>query len=169
MTACDPNLAFRRIQAYDIRGTVPEQLSPDFARLLGRALATQARDQAVDALVIGYDGRLSSPDLADALHDGINSEGVDTIDVGMVPTPLVYFTAYVQGTGSGVAITGSHNPPQYNGFKMMLAGRTLYGSDIQGLQALMGELSGCAPGAAKRGERRQLDVKPEYIQKSLAT
>src|SRR5690606_39419289 len=100
-------------------------------RSLGRALATSAREQGVSKLAIGYDGRLSSPELADAMHEGANSEGMDTLDIGMVPTPLVYFAANVHETGSGVAITGSHNPPDYNGFKMMLAGRTLYGPYIQ--------------------------------------
>lgn len=155
-----PSAVFK---AYDIRGIVPAQLNPDFARLLGRALAVQAREQGVENLVIGYDGRLSSPGLADALHEGANSEGVDTVDVGMVPTPLVYFTANVHGSGSGVAITGSHNPPDYNGFKMMLAGRTLYGPDIQALQALMRQLAPHAPTAAEPGQRKPLDIKPEYV------
>ncbi len=159
MSTSLPSAVFK---AYDIRGIVPAQLNADFARLLGRALALQAIEQDVDRLVIGYDGRLSSPSLADALHEGINSEGVDTLDVGMVPTPLVYFTANVQGTGSGIAITGSHNPPDYNGFKMMMAGRTLYGADIQALQALMGELAGRET-ADEHGKRHQLDITQEYI------
>ena len=161
MTTTLPSAVFK---AYDIRGIVPEQLNPDFARLLGRALAVQARDHGVSKLVIGYDGRLSSPALADALHEGANSEGIDTLDIGMVPTPLVYFTAHVQGTGSGIAITGSHNPPDYNGFKMMMAGRTLYGPDIQALQALMGELAGREP-TGPQGRRELLDVKPEYVER----
>ena len=159
MSTSLPSAVFK---AYDIRGIVPAQLNADFARLLGRALALQAIEQDVDRLVIGYDGRLSSPSLADALHESINSEGVDTLDVGMVPTPLVYFTANVQGTGSGIAITGSHNPPDYNGFKMMMAGRTLYGADIQALQALMGELAGRET-ADEHGKRHQLDITQEYI------
>ena len=162
MTTSLPAAVFK---AYDIRGIVPAQLNPEFAQLLGRALAVQAREQNVTELVIGYDGRLSSPGLADALHAGVNSEGVDSVDIGMVPTPLVYFTAHVQGTGSGVAITGSHNPPDYNGFKMMLAGRTLYGPDIQALMALMETLAGCEPTAAEAGERRVLDIKPQYIER----
>lgn len=162
VTSSLPSAAFK---AYDIRGIVPAQLNPDFARLLGRALAIQAREQGVSHLVIGYDGRLSSPDLADALHEGANSEGVDTMDIGMVPTPLVYFAAHVYGSGSGVAITGSHNPPDYNGFKMMLAGRTLYGQDIQALQALMQQLQETAPAAGTPGVRHAKDVKPEYIER----
>ncbi|NLC34905.1 MAG: phosphomannomutase/phosphoglucomutase [Alcaligenaceae bacterium] len=164
MTHSLPSAVFK---AYDIRGIVPAQLNPGFARLLGRALAVQAREQGVDNLVIGYDGRLSSPDLAAALHEGANSEGINTMDVGMVPTPLVYFAAHTQGSGSGVAITGSHNPPDYNGFKMMLAGRTLYGPDIQALQALMQQLEGRAPAAAAPGKREIRDIKPEYIERVI--
>lgn len=162
MTTSLPSAVFK---AYDIRGIVPEQLNPDFAHLLGRALAIQAREQGVASLVIGYDGRLSSPALADALHAGANAEGMDTVDIGMVPTPLVYFTAHVQGSGSGIAITGSHNPPDYNGFKMMLAGRTLYGPDIQALRTLMESLGENAPENAQPGQRRPLDIKPEYIRR----
>lgn len=135
-------------KAYDIRGTVPTQLNAAFARQLGRALAWQAREQGVDALVVGYDGRASSPELSQALQEGILQGGVDAIDLGMVPTPLVYYAAHVLETGSGVAITGSHNPPEYNGFKIMLAGKTLYGEDIQALRSLM-----MAPPDASRVQR----------------
>ena len=162
MTTSLPPAVFK---AYDIRGIVPQQLNPDFAQLLGRALGIQARQQGVHSLVIGYDGRLNSPALADALHAGANAEGVDTVDIGMVPTPLVYFTANVQGSGSGVAITGSHNPPDYNGFKMMLAGRTLYGPDIQALHTLMESIADQAPSAEQPGQRSPLDIKPEYIER----
>lgn len=129
-----PDVVFK---AYDIRGTVPDQLNPAFAFRLGSALAMQARQQGVDTLVVGYDGRLSSPELAAALQDGISAGGVDTVDLGMVPTPVVYYAAHTLNTGSGVAITGSHNPPHYNGFKMMVAGKTLHGDDIQTLHAIM--------------------------------
>lgn len=159
-----PSLPSAVFKAYDIRGIVPAQLDPEFARLLGRALALRGREQGVSCLVIGYDGRLSSPALADALHEGANAEGMDTLDIGMVPTPLVYFAAHTRQTGSGVAITGSHNPPDYNGFKMMLAGRTLYGPDIQALRELMLELPAEAS-ASRRGERRAADIKPEYVER----
>jgi len=159
-----PDLPSAVFKAYDIRGTVPEQLNPGFARLLGRALAVQAREQGVPHVVIGYDGRLSSPALADALHEGANAEGMDTLDIGMVPTPLVYFAAHVHRSGTGVAITGSHNPPQYNGFKMMLAGRTLYGPDIQALQTRMQELGSEAPAEA-RGKRQELDITNDYVER----
>ncbi|CAP44369.1 phosphomannomutase/phosphoglucomutase [Bordetella petrii] len=150
-------------KAYDIRGTVPSPLDAGFARALGRALADQAREQGVGALVVGRDGRLSSPELSQALQDGILEGGIDTLDIGQVPTPLVYYAAYTQGTGSGVAITGSHNPPQYNGFKMMMAGKALYGPGVQALRAAM-NAPDAAP-AARRGSRRELDLMGEYIER----
>ena len=148
-------------KAYDIRGTVPDPLNAGFARALGRALAGQAREQGVSALVVGRDGRLSSPELAQALQEGILDGGIDTIDIGQVPTPLVYYAAYTQGVGSGVAITGSHNPPQYNGFKMMMAGKALYGSGVQALRAAMNAAAAGAAPAARRGSRRELDLAGE--------
>ncbi len=144
-------------KAYDIRGTVPEQLNPVFAHLLGLALAERARAEGIAALVVGYDGRHSSPELSMALQKGLMQGGIDTIDIGMVPTPMVYFATHTQKTGSGVAITGSHNPPQYNGFKMMMGGKTLHGDDIQALKQVMTSL---APDAAHAtpGSRRTLDL-----------
>lgn len=129
-----PDTVFK---AYDIRGTVPDQLNPAFARLLGAALALQAQQQGIDTLVVGYDGRLSSPELALALQEGITAGGVSTVDLGMVPTPVVYYAAHTLNTGSGIAITGSHNPPHYNGFKLMMGGKTLHGDDIQKLRTIM--------------------------------
>ncbi len=153
-----PNAVFK---AYDIRGIVPDQLNNRFAQLLGRALAQQAKKAGVSTLVVGYDGRLSSPTLSTALQEGIMAGGVDTLDLGMVPTPLVYFAAHTQKTGSGVAITGSHNPPQYNGFKMMVGGITLHGPLVQELKHIMLD-----PGEGEGGgSRRQLDIVPAYIQR----
>lgn len=149
-------------KAYDIRGEVPADLNPDFATLLGRSLAVRAKAANVSQIVIGYDGRLSSPALAQALGAGIREGGIGTIELGMVPTPLVYFAAHCLGTGSGVAITGSHNPPQYNGFKMMLAGSTLYGEDITSLRDEMSRPKAIAstPGAAE-----PTDIKPVYLKR----
>lgn len=154
-------------KAYDIRGTVPDALNPGFAKRLGLALAQLAHSQSVDTLVIGYDGRLSSPELADALHEGVNQGGIDTLDVGMVPTPLVYFGAYTKETGSGVAITGSHNPPNYNGFKMMMAGKTLHGEDIQALAVAMAKPG--LPEGKPKGSRRQVNLLEDYVQKITDT
>lgn len=147
-------------KAYDIRGEVPHDLNPAFATLLGRSLAARAKVQSIKQLVIGYDGRLSSPDLAAALGQGIREGGIDTIDLGMVPTPLVYFAAHQLGTGSGVAITGSHNPPQYNGFKMMMAGSALYGPSITDLRE---EMSRPKMLASAAGQAESLDIKPTYL------
>lgn len=124
-------------KAYDIRGTVPDQLNAHFAFQLGLALGQQAQAQGVQKFVIGYDGRHSSPELSEALQQGLMRAGIECIDLGLVPTPLVYFAAHQLDTGSAVAITGSHNPPEYNGFKMMLGGKTLYGEDITALHRLM--------------------------------
>src|SRR5690606_20577265 len=148
-------------KAYDIRGIVPDTINSDFARALGLALAEHARAASVQTVVVGRDGRLSGPELSAALQDGLMSGGVDVLDIGQVPTPLVYFAAHTQKTGSGVAITGSHNPPRYNGFKMMLAGDTLYGDDIQALAATMAK----SPAPAQKGSRRELDIIGEYIQR----
>jgi phosphomannomutase / phosphoglucomutase len=147
-------------KAYDIRGEVPADLNAEFATLLGRSLAARARSANVERIVIGYDGRLSSPELAAALSAGIREGGVGTVELGMVPTPLVYFAAHQSGTGSGVAITGSHNPPQYNGFKMMLAGSTLYGDSITSLRDDMIRPKAVASSA---GASQQVDIKPTYL------
>lgn len=149
-------------KAYDIRGIVPEALNEDFARALGRALAASAVAKGLKTLVVGRDGRLSSPALSVALQEGILDGGIDTIDVGQVPTPLVYYATHAYKTGSGIAITGSHNPPKYNGFKMVMAGAALYGNDVQDLRVAMNELAGSAP-VAKRGTRREIDIIDEYI------
>lgn len=152
-----PSHAFK---AYDIRGEVPEVLNPGFATLLGRSLAARAKLAGVDAMVIGYDGRLSSPHLAQALAQGIQEAGVDTIEIGQVPTPMVYFAANTLGTGSGVAITGSHNPPQYNGFKMMLAGKTLYGDAIGRLREEMARPKAMS---SQPGKAQVLDITSSYL------
>ncbi|HUG56983.1 MAG TPA: phosphomannomutase/phosphoglucomutase [Candidimonas sp.] len=156
-----PDAVFK---AYDIRGTVPEQLNPSFAHRLGLALAERARAEGISTLVVGYDGRLSSPELAQALQAGLMQGGINTIDVGMVPTPLVYFATHTQKTGSGVAITGSHNPSNYNGFKMMMGGKTLYGADIQALHQTMLRL---APDAAHStpGSRNELALLDTYVER----
>src|SRR5690606_473464 len=123
----------------------------------------------ISALVVGRDGRLSSAELSQALQEGILDGGVDTIDIGEVPTPLVYYAAYTQETGSGVAITGSHNPPQYNGFKMMMGGKALYGPGVLALRDAMNAEAnaGRASPAAPRGTRRELNLIDEYIQRII--
>ncbi len=134
MNAPLPSAVFK---AYDIRGTVPGQINEPFAHRLGLALAAQARREGVRSMAIGYDGRLSSRGLAHAVKTGLHAGGINTVDLGLAHTPLVYYAAHRDGSGSGIAITGSHNPPDYNGFKMMMAGRTLHGDDIQALRQAM--------------------------------
>ena len=120
-------------RAYDVRGTYPDQLNQGVVEALGQAIGTFAQDRGQSTVVTARDGRLSGPDLQDALNQGLIRSGVDVIDVGMVPTPVLYFAALTLGTGSGVMVTGSHNPPDYNGFKMMIGGHTLYGDEITDL------------------------------------
>jgi phosphomannomutase/phosphoglucomutase len=160
-----PTFPASLFKAYDIRGTVPDQLNAAFARALGVALADRARAAGISELVIGRDGRLSSEELALALQEGINAGGVDTVDIGQVPTPLVYFGAYTMKTGSGVAVTGSHNPPKYNGFKMMLAGAALYGPGIQELREFMEKTGAQPPAGVAPGRRRTMDLVGTYLER----
>lgn len=151
-------------KAYDIRGVVDDTLTEHAVRCVGCALAIKAREKGVTSMVVGRDGRLSGPRLAGALAEGINRGGVDVIDIGMVPTPVVYFATYELDTGSGVAVTGSHNPPDYNGLKMMVAGETLYGDAIQELYQIAAaddlddRLAGVAP-----GKTTQMDLREKYL------
>ncbi len=115
---------------YDIRGIVATDLTPDTVRLVGQAFATECQKQNVKEVCIGRDGRLHSKELSVALSEGLNAGGCDVIDVGMVPTPVLYFATHHLKTGTGIMVTGSHNPPEYNGLKMSMAGKTLYGDDI---------------------------------------
>jgi phosphomannomutase/phosphoglucomutase len=121
-------------KAYDIRGIVGDTLTPAIVRIIGQGLATLARERGRDTFAIGRDGRLSGPALAAALADGLRAGGANVVDLGMVATPMTYFAADVLGTGCSVMVTGSHNPPDYNGLKMVVAGTTLSGDDIQDLR-----------------------------------
>ena len=121
-------------KAYDIRGIVGKTLTPAIVERIGHAIGTEARARSVKTVVVGRDGRLSGPALVAALSRGLNAAGCDVIDIGRVPTPVLYFATHHLGTQSGVSITGSHNPPEYNGLKVMLAGETLSGEAIQGLR-----------------------------------
>jgi phosphomannomutase/phosphoglucomutase len=122
-------------KAYDIRGIVGKSLTADVVRRIGHALGSLAVEQGQSAIAVGRDGRLSGPELAGALMDGICAAGVDAIDIGCVPTPVTYFAAYELGCHSCVSVTGSHNPPDYNGLKMVIGGTTLALDAIQDLRA----------------------------------
>lgn len=126
-------IAAEMFKAYDIRGIVGKTLTEEAAYLIGRAVAAHGAARGVKRIAVGRDGRLSGPSLLDNLIRGITESGIDVVNVGMVATPMLYFAALTLCDGSGVMITGSHNPPDYNGFKMMLAGETLAGSLIQDL------------------------------------
>lgn len=148
-----PDNVFR---AYDIRGIVDEQLTRDFARGLGRAFASRVR-QEVEAptLAVGQDNRPSSGPLADALAEGMTASGADVLRVGTVPTPGLYFADHHFDADGSVQITGSHNPPEYNGFKMVLGGGPFYGDEVQALrQRMIGE--DFAEGSGREEERPDL-------------
>ena len=118
-------------KAYDIRGIVGETLNEQIMMVIGQAIGSEAKDQGQTRLVVGRDGRLSSDSLAKALIDGIVASGCGVVDIGQVPTPLVYFACEHLGTHSGVMVTGSHNPPEYNGLKIILAGKAIDGEALQ--------------------------------------
>jgi phosphomannomutase len=146
-------------KAYDIRGIVPSTLNAGVALGLGRAFGTAARALGQGVVAVGRDGRLSGPELSAALIQGLMESGVEVIDIGMCTTPMLYFAAATL-CSSGIQITGSHNPKDYNGFKMVLAGRAIYGEDIQQLRRTMEKESWqLAPG----GKVRQADVLPDYV------
>ena len=152
-------------KAYDIRGIVDKTLTVEAVRAIGHALGSEAVARNQKAIAVGRDGRLSGPALAGALADGIRAAGVDVIDVGCVPTPLTYFAAYELGTNSCVSVTGSHNPPDYNGLKMVLGGQTLFGELIQALRQRI--IDGDLVTAAQPGKLTQADVVPAYVEKIL--
>lgn len=146
-------------RAYDIRGIVATALTPDAVELIGQAFATQALSQGQKTVVIGRDGRLSSPELAKRLSKGLRAGGCDVIDIGMVPTPVLYYATHKLQTGTGIMVTGSHNPPQYNGLKMMIAGDTLYGDGIKELyQIIIDERLN-----EGTGTHTDKDMIPEYL------
>ena len=152
-------------KAYDIRGIVDKTLTAEAVRAIGHALGSEAVARGQKAIAVGRDGRLSGPELAGALSDGIRAAGVDVVDVGCVPTPLTYFAAYELGTNSCVSVTGSHNPPDYNGLKMVLGGQTLFGELIQALRQRI--IDGNLVNAAVPGKLTQADVVPAYIEKII--
>jgi len=124
-------------KAYDIRGIVDQALDETFAEHLGRAFGSEAVRLGEKAVAVGRDGRVSGPRLVAALIKGLASTGLDVVDIGAVTTPMLYYVAATRGEHgcrSGIQVTGSHNPKNWNGFKMVLAGRAIYGDDIQQLR-----------------------------------
>jgi phosphomannomutase len=154
-------------KAYDIRGIVGQTLNEAVAEHLGRAFGTEALKLGEKAVAVGRDGRLSGPALSGALIRGLRAAGVNVIDLGAVTTPMLYYVAATrgdQGCHSGIQVTGSHNPKDYNGFKMVLAGRAIYGDDIQALRQRI-EAEDYATGA---GSLTTLDILSEYTQRITA-
>lgn len=150
-------------RAYDIRGVVGRELTPQVAAWIGQAIGTVMAEQGLTDIVVGRDGRLSGPELAGGLIEGLRKAGRNVIDVGMVPTPVVYFAAYHLRAGSGVAVTGSHNPPDYNGFKVVVGGETLSGAAIQDLYARIRD--GRLQQADSAGSLQQQAVDEDYIRR----
>jgi phosphomannomutase / phosphoglucomutase len=151
-------------KAYDIRGIVGKTFTAEIVEGIGHAIGSEAVARKQTAVVIGRDGRLSGPDMAAALARGIQKAGIDVIDVGMVATPMTYFAAYELKTNSAVMVTGSHNPPDYNGLKMVLGGETLAGDMIQGLRARL-EKNDLAHGS---GSYKQHDIASAYIERIVS-
>ncbi len=153
------NLPTEIFKAYDIRGIVGKSLTPEVVEAIGHAIGSEARAREQHTIAIGRDGRLSGPELIAALARGIQKSGINVIDVGCVATPMVYFAAYQLHTHCAVMLTGSHNPPDYNGLKMVLDGETLSGDAIQRLRKRI-EQNDLIHGS---GSYEQHDISAEYI------
>ncbi len=151
-------------KAYDIRGVVGKTLTPAIVEAIGHAIGSEAVARRQSAIAIGRDGRLSGPELAAALARGIQRAGIDVIDLGLVATPMTYFAAYQLDTHSAVMVTGSHNPPDYNGLKMVLGGETLSGAAIQALRERI-ETGDLTHGS---GGYRTHDIADEYIERIVS-
>ncbi|MBF2761495.1 MAG: phosphomannomutase/phosphoglucomutase [Ectothiorhodospiraceae bacterium AqS1] len=164
-----PHAIFR---AYDIRGIVGKQLTGDVVYRIGQAIGTRAKALDVDRLVVGRDGRHSGPSLCDALIRGLNAASCDVLDIGLVPSPLLYFATSHLGTMSGVMVTGSHNPSSYNGLKILIKGETWHGEAIAGLKTLIesGDLERAIDegGIAAAGRRKAIEgMDRVYIERVL--
>ncbi|MEY4698717.1 MAG: hypothetical protein RLZZ619_452 [Pseudomonadota bacterium] len=152
-------------KAYDIRGVIDKTLDPSIAKLIGQSFGSAMREIGETTCVVGRDGRLSGPSLMAGLTEGLLSVGVDVIDLGVVATPMVYFGTNISILGqqakSGIMITGSHNPPDYNGFKMVLGGSAIYGEQIQELR----ERIVAKNFTSGQGTRSEHNIFPEYLQR----
>jgi len=148
-------------RAYDIRGIVDEGLTEETVEQVGRAVGSESQKRGADSIVVGRDGRLSGPRLQQALMNGLQASGMKVIDIGQAPTPVIYFAAYHLNAGSCVAVTGSHNPPNYNGLKIVAAGETLAADAIQDLRHRI-EAGDLMEG---EGSVRSVDVLADYQQR----
>jgi phosphomannomutase len=152
------------LREYDIRGIIGETLGPDDARAIGRGFATLLRQAGGKKVAVGYDGRISSPMLAHALCEGLTASGCDVVDVGMGPTPMLYYAeASSEELDGGIQITGSHNPANYNGFKMVFQGRPFFGEDI----TKIGQLAAAGEWLDGTGTVETREVLEEYVERLL--
>jgi len=147
------------LREYDIRGVVGDTLTEADARAIGRSFATLIARAGGKRIAVGYDGRLSSPMLEAALVEGINAAGVDALRIGMGPTPMLYYAASTEDVDGGIQITGSHNPPDYNGFKMVFQGRPFFGADIQRI----GEMAAAGDWESGKGGSDSIDIVDAYV------
>jgi phosphomannomutase len=151
------------LREYDVRGVVGQTLHPSDARALGQAFATIVREGGGRRLALGYDGRLSSPELAEAVEQGLRAGGCDVLRIGRGPTPMLYYAVNELDTDGGIQVTGSHNPPDHNGFKIMLGKRSFFGADIQKLGRI------AADGAFAQGDggAEDVDLMDRYVDRLL--
>ncbi len=152
------------LREYDVRGIVGETLSAADAEAMGRALGTLVARGGGRRVCVGYDGRLSSPELEAALVDGLTATGMTVARVGLGPTPMLYFAVHTSQADGGVMVTGSHNPPDYNGFKLMLGAKTLYGRDILEL----GEIAAAGAFAEAQGAVEESPTREAYCEALIA-
>jgi len=152
------------LREYDIRGVIGQTLGPDDARAIGRGFATLLREAGGETVAVGYDGRVSSPMLEHALVEGLTAGGCNVVRIGMGPTPMLYYAeASSEEIDGGIQITGSHNPPNYNGFKMVFQGRPFFGADIQKL----GEIAEKGVWSSGAGSISEFDILGEYVERLL--
>ncbi len=152
------------LREYDIRGTVGESLSAADAQAIGRAFACILAEKGGKRAAVGYDGRLSSPELEAALVEGLLLEGIEVLRIGRGPTPMLYYAAATEKVDAGVMVTGSHNPPQYNGFKFVLSGKPFYGKAIQRLGEVARTLG---PAGKVRAQVEKRSILPLYVTRLL--
>jgi phosphomannomutase len=152
------------LREYDIRGVIGKTLSADDARAIGRSFGTLVKRGGGGRVAVGYDGRESSPELEQALVDGLNAAGVDAVRIGLGPTPMLYYAEAVLDVDGGIQITGSHNPPDYNGFKMVLRHGPFFGADIQAL----GRMAEAGDWESGSGGSERVDMEDRYVARLLA-
>jgi len=165
MTAFKHDFHPTLLREYDIRGIVGDTLKPEDAFAIGRCFGSLVVRAEGKKVVVGYDGRLSSPDLEPQLVAGLRACGLEVLRIGLVATPMLYFAAYALGTDGAVMVTGSHNPPDYNGFKMMLGKKPFFGAQIQEIGRMAAEGDVVPPSA--EGSDRRVDIAEDYAARVL--